>query len=287
MSFSLLANSIASGLLMGANYALFAVGLSLVFGVLKIINLAHGELLLAGAYVGYFAIRGMGVPLPLALLFSGLSVGIVGYLYYFVVRRIRDDELNTLILTYGVGVILTNLFLLLFTADERIINIPWLTEGVWLGPVQVNRGNLVSGLVSLLIIGGLTFFLARTETGKMIRASSMDREAAALVGVDVERIDRFAFVLGCALAGFAGPLFGIVSHINPVGGEAVTINAFILTVLAGLGSIPGLLLAGIILGLGEAIIVVFASTMFQGIFALALFVAVLFLRPEGIFGRRE
>ncbi len=285
MNAALLLNSIVSGVITGVNYALFAVGLSFIFGVLKVINLSHGELILLGGYVGYFSVKAAGLPFPLALVLSAGAVSALGFFYYFVLKRVRDDELNTLILTYGVGVILTNLFLLAWTADERIINIPWMTEGIRVGVIEMNRGNLVSAACGLVFIGGLALFLAKTDLGKKIRATSIDRDAASLVGIDVGRVDAIAFVIGCALAGVAGPLFGVVSHISPVSGEVITVNAFILTVLAGLGSIPGLILAGIILGVGESVIVVFTSSMFQGIFGLAIFIAVLFLRPEGIFGR--
>lgn len=285
MSIELIINSFVSGVISGINFALFALGLSFIFGILKVINLSHGELVLLGAYIGYWGMNKGNMPFSLTIPSAFICTGLLGLFYSSLIRRVRDNELNTLILTYGVGVILTNLFLILWTADERIINIPWMNEGLRLWILEISRGNIITAICSGLIILLLFLFLNYTKMGKSIRATASDRESAALVGINVDLMDRISFAIGCAMAGIAGPLFGIVSHINPVSGELIAINGFILTVLAGVGSIPGLIVAGMILGVGEALTVVFYSSMYQGVFAFLVFIFIMFFKPSGLFGR--
>ncbi len=280
--------SILSGILEGGNYALFALGLAFVFGIMRIINLAHGELLVLGGYVAYWALRICGVDpllsLPLAAL---VPAGVAWVTHRVLIRRVRTAaELNTLILTFGVGIFLANVFLQLWSADLRSVDVPWMQEPVGFGGVFVGVGEIVAFAVSVAGVLGLHVFLARTRTGKAIRATAMDRDAAALAGIDVERIDLLAFSVGGALAGLGGPLLGILSHLDPGAGLAVTIKGFILTVLAGVGSVPGLIVGGIVLGVGEAMTVTFASSSLRELFGFVLFLGILIVRPSGLFGRR-
>jgi len=279
--------SALSGVLEGANYALYALGLAFVFGIMRIINLAHGELLVLGGYVGYWILRIAGVDpllsLPLAAL---VPAGAAWAVHRVFLRRVRAAELNTLILTFGVGIFLANLFLQLWSADLRSIDVPWTRRAVGLAGIFIGAGEIAAFAVSLAGVLGLHLFLARTRTGKAVRATAIDRDAAALAGIDVERIDLLAFAIGGALAGLGGPLMGMLSHFEPGAGLAVTIKGFILTVLAGVGSIPGLLVGGLVLGVGEAATVTFAGSSFRELFGFLLFLGILVLRPTGLFGRR-
>ncbi len=280
--------SALSGVLEGTNYALYALGLAFVFGIMRIINLAHGELLVLGGYVAYWLLRACGVDpllsLPLSALVPAAAACVVHRLF---LRRVRAaPELNTLILTFGIGIFLANLFLQLWSADLRNIDAPWLQRSGGLGGVYVGAGEIAAFAVSLAGVLGLHAFLARTKTGKAVRATAVDREAAALAGIDVERIDLLAFSIGGALAGLGGPLLGMLSHFEPGAGLAVTIKGFILTVLAGVGSIPGLLAGGIVLGVGEAATVTFVGSSCRELFGFLLFLAVLVVRPSGLFGRK-
>lgn len=279
--------SIASGVFDGAAYALYALGLALVFGVLRVINLAHGELVVLGGYASYWLLVGAGIDpllsIPLAALASGAAA--IGAWRAFL-RRVRPSgELETLAVTYGLGVFLANLFLQAFTADLRSVDSGWMRTRVAMGGISAGAGEVAAFLLALSAVAALAFFLARTEAGRIVRAVAEDREAAALVGVDAGRVELLAFGLGGALAGLSGPLLGALAHLSPAAGSAVTIKSFILAVLAGLGSIPGVLAAGIVLGVGEALTVTFASSSWREFFGFGLFLGVLSIRPRGLFGR--
>ncbi len=280
--------SILSGVLEGGNYALYALGLAFVFGIMRIINLAHGEFLVLGGYVAYWIMRKWGVDpllsLPLAAL---VPCGAAWAADRIFIRRIRTTaELNTLILTFGLGIFLSNVMLQCWSADLRSVDVPWMQAPIALGGVYIGFGEIAAFSVSAAGVLGLHVFLRRTRTGKAIRATAIDRDAASLAGIDVERIDLLAFSIGGALAGLGGPLLGILSHLSPGAGIGVTIKAFILTVLAGVGSIPGLLAGGIILGVGEAMTATFVSSSVRELFGFILFLGILVVRPSGLFGRR-
>lgn len=280
--------STLSGVLDGGNYALYALGLAFVFGIMRIINLAHGEYLVLGGYVAYWLLVKFGIDpllsMPLAALLSG---GAAWGTYRVFLRRIRTTaELNTLILTFGVGIFLSNLFLHFWSADLRSIEVGWMQSTLSVRGIYIGFGEIVAFVVSLAGVLGLNAFLHRTRTGKAIRVTAIDRDAASLAGINVERIDLLAFSIGGVLAGLGGPLLGILSYLSPGIGIGMTIKAFILTVLAGVGSIPGLIVGGMILGIGEAMTVTFVSSSFRELFGFLLFLGILLVRPSGLFGRR-
>ncbi len=289
ISGSSIAQSLLSGVLDGADYALYSVGLAFVFGILRVINLAHGELVVLGGYVAYWLFVRWGVDPLLALPLAALASGAIGQLTYRIfLRRIREaPELNTLILTFGVGIFLANLFLQLWSGDLRSVEADWLQRAIRIGPLYVGVGELVAFAVSLACVLGLDAFLRRTRAGKAIRVTAIDRDSAALAGIDVERVDRGAFVIGAMLAGVAGPLLGILSHVSPNVGHGLTVKAFILTVLAGVGSIAGLVASGIVIGVGEAMTVTFVSSSVRELFGFVLFLVILLVRPSGLFGQRS
>jgi branched-chain amino acid transport system permease protein len=287
ISGSTVAQSLLSGVLEGTDYALYSLGLAFVFGILRIINLAHGEVVVLGGYVAYWMLVKFGIgplaALPLAAL-AGAAVGLASYRVFL--RNVRAaPELNTLILTFGIGIFLANLFLQMWSGDLRSIEVEWLQEPLSLGPIRVSAGELVAFAVSIAAVLGLQAFLARTRMGKAIRVTAIDRDSASLAGIDVERVDWAAFTVGGMLAGVAGPLLGVLAHVSPGAGAPLTIKAFILTVLAGIGSIPGLVVAGVILGVGEAMTVTFASSSYRELFGFGLFLLILLVRPTGLFGK--
>lgn len=282
------AQSLLSGVLEGGNYALYSLGLAFVFGILRVINLAHGEVVVLGGYVAYWALVRWGLHPLLSLPLAALAGGAVAALTYRVfLGRVRAaPELNTLILTFGIGIFLTNLFLQLWSADLRSLEVDSLQRSLELGPIRIGTGELLAFATSMLAVLGLHAFLRRTEAGKAIRVTAIDRDAAALAGIDVERVDRGAFVIGGMLAGVAGPLLGVVAHFSPGLGAPLTVKAFILTVLAGVGSMTGLIAAGVIIGVGEAMTVTFLSSSYRELFGFVLFLGILLLRPTGLFGQR-
>ncbi|MBI4961767.1 MAG: branched-chain amino acid ABC transporter permease [Desulfomonile tiedjei] len=288
ISLASIAQSVLSGLLEGVNYALYCLGLAFVFGIMRIINLAHGEFLVLGGYIGYWLLVLWGVNPLLAMPVAAAASGAVAFLSYRIfLQRIRTtSELNTLILTFGLGIFLANLFLELWTADIRHLGVDWLEEALVFLGVYVSVGEIFTSVIALVAIFGLHFFLTRSKTGLAIRVTAIDRDAAALAGINVGRVDLIAFSIGGLLAGLSGPLLGLLTHISPGAGVAVTIKAFILTVLAGVGSVLGLLVAGIILGVGEAMTVTFTNASYRELFGFVLFLVILLIRPSGLFGKR-
>jgi len=280
--------SLLSGMAEGVNYSLYCLGLAFVFGIVRIINLAHGEFLVLGGYIAYWLLVKWGVNPLLALPLAAAMAGVAAFVSYRVfLQRIRtSSELNTLILTFGLGIFLANLYLQLWTADIRNIGVDWMEQPLSFFGIYVSVGEILTILISLAVVFGLYFFLTRSRTGMAIRVTAIDRDAAALAGINVERVDLVAFTIGGLLAGVGGPLLGMLAHISPGAGLHITVKAFILTVLAGVGSIPGLLVAGMILGVGEALTVTFINASYRELFGFALFIAILVIRPSGLFGRR-
>ena len=280
--------SVLSGLLEGGNYALYSLGLAFVFGIMQIINMAHGEFLVLGGYIAYWLLVKAGLNPLLSLPIAALLAGGVSFATYRVfLQRIRTTvELNTLILTFGIGILLSNLYLQLWSADIRNISVGWMENPLGLAGVYISLGEIVTFAISFFAVLALYLFLRRTKLGKAIRITAIDRDAAALSGINVERVDLLAFSLGGALAGLGGPLLGMLSFVSPGTGIAITVKAFILTVLAGVGSIPGLIVAGMILGVGEALTVTFVSSSFRELFGFTLFLVILLIRPSGLFGQR-
>ncbi len=275
-------------MLEGVNYALFCLGLAFVFGIMRIINMAHGDFLVLGGYIAYWLLIKWGLnPLLSLPLAAAFAAGASFLIYRVFLQRIRTTaELNTLILTFGIGIFLSNLYLQLWSADLRNIGVHWMENPLQFGGIYISLGEIVTFAVSFAGVLVLHLFLGRSKLGKAIRITAIDRDAAALAGIDVEKIDLLAFSMGGLLAGLGGPLLGTLSFVSPGTGIAITIKAFILTVLAGVGSIPGLIVAGMILGVGEAMTVTFITSSYRELFGFVLFLVILLVRPSGLFGKR-
>lgn len=289
----LMAQNLVFGILVGALYGLAAVGLSLVFGVLKFLNVAHGELLMLGGYASFwiFALYGVDpfLALPLTMLFL-LVIGIVLYQVLFV-RMVKLTEAikikNTLLIGFGLSLVLQNLALRLWTADERGITTSysgWALSYFGVRFPVVRVAGLVIAFVSLL---ALHLFLQRTYSGKAIRATVEDWEAATLMGINIHKIYLLSFVLGSMLAGVAGTLVSVGYSINPAMGLHWTLKALIVVVLGGLGSIMGTFVGGLVLGVAESGSAFLIGGTYREIVSLFIFVLVLILRPQGLFGKRQ
>lgn len=281
----LILQAIYSGLLQGGSYALIALGLALVFGTMKVINLAHGELVLLAAYVAYAVESTFNVSPIVAIPVALVVVCISAVLVYFLVDRIQEDrELNSLILTYGIGVMLTNAILLIWKADIRSTKSAWLQDAVVVGPFYSMRSELVFFILSLVLMGLLWWWLARSWYGRAVRAVASNRDAAKLMGINPRTTEIVSFVVAGILAAFAGVALYSYGVIQPSLGHALTVKAFIITVLAGVGSIPGVLAGALLLGVVEALTVTLLSSALQEIAGMGLFLLVLFLMPNGLFG---
>ena len=281
----LILQAIYSGLLQGGSYALIALGLALVFGTMKVINLAHGELVLLAAYDAYAVEATFNVSPIVAIPVALVVVCISAVLVYFLVDRIQEDrELNSLILTYGIGVMLTNAILLIWKADIRSTKSAWLQDAVVLGPFYSMRSELGFFILSLVLMGLLWWWLAKSWYGRAVRAVASNRDAAKLMGINPRTTEIVSFVVAGILAAFAGVALYSYGVIQPSLGHALTVKAFIITVLAGVGSIPGVLAGALLLGVVEALTVTLLSSALQEIAGMGLFLLVLFLMPNGLFG---
>jgi branched-chain amino acid transport system permease protein len=284
--FELTLQAVYSGVLTGGYYALVALGLALVFGTMKIINLAHGELVLLSAYIAYTAESQFGLNPIAAIPFALVVVGIVAIVVYLLVGRIkRDRELNSLILTFGVGIILTNFVLLVWSADIHSTTTTWFQEAVVVGDILYSsRSEVLFFLISIALVFATWWWLTRTWYGRAIRAVSSNRDAAMLMGVNPRQTEILSFIVAGVLASVAGIAIYTGQVIQPSLGLALTIKAFIITVLAGMGSIPGVLLGAVLIGVIEALTVTYWSSALQEFTGMVLFLVVLLVRPQGLFG---
>jgi branched-chain amino acid transport system permease protein len=281
----LILQSLYSGLLAGGSYALIALGLALTFGTMKIINLAHGELVLLAAYVAYTIESAAGINPVMAIPIALVIVCSVAAVVYVLVSRIGTDrELNSLILTYGIGILLTNAVLLIWTADIHSTTDIWFLDAIQFGSLYSMRSELIFFLISLALLGLLWWWLSKSWYGRAVRAVSSNRDAAKLMGVNPQRTELISFIVAGVLASFAGVAIYCYGVIQPPLGHALTVKAFIITVLAGVGSIPGVLVGSILLGVTEMLTITFYSSALQELTGMVLFLLVLFVLPNGLFG---
>lgn len=280
----------ASGLLAGAFYGLIASGFALVFGVARVFNLAHGELLMAGAYLAERAWAWGHVHPLLAFPFAALLMGVVAASGQPLLRRVPagpDLELRVLVLTFGGSLFIQSLLQTAFTSDYRLLVVSGWDTGIGPPGLRLPIGRLVAGAVGLTVLILLHLLLGRTRFGKALRAVSADREAASMMGVDPAWADRWALGLGGALAGAAGTLFAALHYVTPSAGVDATITALILTIMGGVGQMLGLLFAGLGFGLAEGLAVAWLGAQWREAFALAVLLGLLRWRGHGLAAGRR
>jgi branched-chain amino acid transport system permease protein len=286
------AQNLVFGLFVGGLYGIAAVGLSLVFGVQKVLNVAHGSLIMLGGYVSFWIFTWYGIDPFLAIVVTAALLFGLGLLLYlglfrFVTRLGEEERIkNSLLISFGLTLVLENVAIQLWTADERAITTSYAGDGVTIADVAFPYTRMASLIVAGICVFALHQFLTRTFAGKAIRATSEDWEAASLMGINVQRTYVVAFAIGTALAGIAGALVGVSYLIAPSIGLAWTLKALVVVVLAGMGSIMGAFFAGILLGLAEALSIYVFGSSYREVVGLVLFVLVLLVRPQGLFGRR-
>jgi branched-chain amino acid transport system permease protein len=288
-----LAQNLVSGILVGGLYGLVAVGLSLVFGVTKFLNVAHGELLMLGGYAAFWVFTLWGVDpfasLPLVVIFL-LLIGLVLYKLLFsrMVKLTEDVKIkNTLLIGFGLSLVLQNVALRLWSADDRGITTAYAGQAFTLLGIRFPVVRVASLAIALVCLLALHLFLRRTYMGKAIRATVEDWEAATVTGIDVHKVYLVSFLLGAALAGVAGSLVSVGYSIQPAMGLEWTLIALIVMVLGGLGNIFGTFVAGLILGVTQSLTSYWIGGTYREIVALLLFLLVLVFRPQGLFGARE
>ena len=282
----ILLQGVVSGLLAGGLYAMVALGLALVFGVMRVINLAHGTLLMLGSYTTYwlFALYGMNPFLSLFLSFPILFV-VGGVLQkVFVHRVVNAPELSSLLLTFGISIFIANMAMLAWTSDYR--SVEFLTGSFLLGPIALSKPRLVTFGFALAITGVAFLLLNKTKIGKAIRATSQQREVAQVCGINVRRIDLITFGLGAGLAGVGGSLVSVMFSVFPEMGQIYVFKSFLVIVLGGAGNYPGAFFGGLILGVVEGLASLLLSAQLSEVIAYMLLVIVLLVRPTGLFRGR-
>lgn len=278
---------IVSSFSLGSFYALLALGFSLIFGITRAFNLAHGELILLSGYLAYALSKGLGAPVLLTLPVCMLVLPLVTMLLHRFLRHVREPfELNSLVVTFGLSLVLQNVMLFAFSANFRLLpkaDFPMLPPGV---SAVVNPGQILLIGLSLLATAATHVLLQRTFLGKALRATIQEREAARLAGIPVERMGVIAFALGGTLIGLAGPLYGQSAYLQPFAGAEPTLTAIIVTIFAGVGRTRGILLGGWILGFVESAASLLLGISWREMVAAVLLIALLLMRPEGLLSLR-
>lgn len=288
MAWDLLLPAVLDGLTNGAVYALVALGLTLIYGVLHIINFAHGSLLMLALYAAYFLYSLLGISpyaaLPILMpAFFALGYGVQRWI---VAPASHGREQNVLMITLGLAIVLDNLALYAFTSTTRSIDLPLAGESIDFGVAVIGVPKLIACAGALLLAGALWLMLARTDLGRAIRAVAHEPEGARLVGIRVERIYAITFGIGTACVAASACLLLPSFYVTPQVGYAFVLIAFTTVVLGGMGSLPGALLAGLLLGVIEAVSGLYLGESLGQLGIYAVFILILLFRPTGLFGAR-
>lgn len=284
---TLFAQVFANGILLGGLYALMALGLALVWGVLNIVNLSHGAFIMLGAYATYYIFETLGIdpilalPAAMAILFAlGYAVqrGILGLV-------IRGPMFNTLLITFGLEVVFTYLAQLAFSADFRTINPPYAGNSVTVAGITLPLVRIAAFGIALGLAAAVWVMLGYTRIGRSIRAAAQNLTAARLYGVEPRSLYALTFGLGAALAGAAGGLYGLVSQINPYVGAPLTAKSFVIAIVGGLDSPFGVVAGGLFLGVAESLTALLVGPTYTDVVSLGILLLVLVVRPTGLLGR--
>jgi branched-chain amino acid transport system permease protein len=283
----LLAQILVNGVLQGGLYAVMALGLALVWGVLNIVNLAHGAFIMLGGYASWYLYTYLhidpflGLPLTAVVMFAfgyGIQRGLLNLV-------IRAPMFNTLLITFGLEVVLTYLAQLVFSADFRTINPPYAGSSLALGPLVLPLARLAAFAVAIFLTVSMWLFLLHARLGRAIRATAQNLVAARLYGVEPRHLYAMTFGLGIALAGMAGTLYGTVSQINPYIGASLTAKSFAISIIGGLENPLGVLVGGLFLGIVESLTSLYIGQTYADVASFGILVLVLIVRPGGLLGK--
>ena len=284
-----LAETVLWGIANGGIYILLATGLNIIFGVMKLVNFAHGQLLMVGAFIAYETTSIVGLNPYLSIFVSMGSVALIGImLEKFAFRRVRGTEkLNEIFISLGLIYVFQSVATLFWEKNYNI-RIPSPLGGLSLviGEISINYDRIVAMIIVIVILIGIVLLTRKTKMGLAMRATSQKSDASMLMGINVGRVYLFTFAVGAALAGAAGALYGILSSFNPATGALPTIKAFAIIILGGLGSIPGAVTGGLLYGIAENTAAYLTNGIWQDAVAFVLLIAVLVIRPTGLFGEK-
>ncbi len=281
-----LVQQLVNGLLIGCVYSLIAIGLTLIWGVMNIVNFAHGDFLMLSMFVSFWLYALYGIDPLFAIPACTLLLFVLGLLIYkYAVSKVmRGPMLAQLVVTFGVSIFIANTAVLLWTPDFRLIDKP-LLSGTWsFGTVQVSVPKAVASLGSVLASAGVFLFLQRTRTGKAILATEMNRESALLVGIDTDRVNALSFAIGSALVGIAGGFLAMYYYIYPQVGGLFGLISFCIVAFGGFGSIEGAFIAGILIGIVQTLGGYFFDPAYKYAIVFVLYLVTVWIRPQGLMG---
>jgi branched-chain amino acid transport system permease protein len=282
-----LIQGIISGLLMGCIYALIAAGLSLIFGLMEIVNFAHGEFLMLGMYTAFWTYTLFGLDPLFSVPICGGALFVLGVLTHkAIIRRILGAPmLAQIFATFGLGIFLRAAAQFLWTPDFRQVSEPLVQGPIKLFGVSVGLAQLVAAVASLLAFGLLIWFITKTETGAALEATAQDRQAASLMGINTERMFTLGWGISSACVGVAGAFLASFFYVFPYVGSLFALLAYVIVALGGFGSIPGSLVAGILIGLVEVLAGLLIAPAFKYVAVFAIYLVIVLIRPQGLFGK--
>ena len=274
-----------NGLVTGCFYALIALGLTLIFGMMGIVNFAHGEFFVLGGVFAYIFVSLFGVPFWLAVILVVVVMTLIGALFdVLLLRPLRSAHiLSTALVTIGLSIFLLNTTLVLFGPSPRAVETGFARAPILIGPVVLTQARLFAVILGIAAIVLAHLLIQKTRLGRAMRATFQNRDAAALVGVNIEFVFTFTFALGTAMAALAGALLGAIFVVHPSTAEVATLKAFVVVILGGMGSFPGAIAGGLILGIVESLWGGFVSSGYQDVIGFVLVILILLFRPTGLF----
>lgn len=276
------------GILMGGVYALAALGISLIFGVMKITNFAHGALITVGMYVTFEFCVLLGITPYVALPLVMTMMFIIGYFIqkFFLNPLMGVAGHNQLLLTQGLSIVIENIILVVFSANYKSISVPGFESALRFGSITVNKPKLVAFIFVAVIAGGIYVLLEKTDLGRAIRATSVQPDGATLMGIVVPRINQIAFGIGIVCAGVAGALLTPTQYIYPTSGNSYSLKCFVIAVFGGLGNIWGAIFAGLIIGVVESFSALYLGGSWSELVVYMIFILTLIIKPTGLLGKK-
>lgn len=289
MDLTIIGAAVINGILMGGIYTLVASGLTLIYGVLHIINFAHGSLLMVSMFGVYYLVTKLGVDPYLSLIVTMPTMFVMGYVLYkyFIGKLSYGKDENILLITLGLSIVIENLALMFFTGDSRTISMSYSDKMFEVGPLLVGLPKVISFFAAMMMCALLGIFITKTDTGRAIRAVAKERMGARLVGIDVDKVFAISFGLGMATLGAAASLLMPIFYVSPTTGHVFVMVAFTVVVLGGMGSFLGAVVGGLIVGLTESFGGLYLGESLGQIGISLIFILILLFRPSGLFGDKR
>jgi branched-chain amino acid transport system permease protein len=285
---TLVLQGVLSGLLFGGVYSLMAVGLTLIFGVMRVVNFAHGDMMVWGMYLAYMLATRAGVDPYVSFVGCAGALFALGFLVQrgLVDRIVEAPHEMQILLMLGVALVLENVALVAFGPEPTRVRSPLAATAVWLGPIFVDVARLVTFVVAVALTLALWLFLFKTDLGRTIRAAADNSYGALVIGTDVRRVYAVAFGVGAACVGAAGALVSPILPFQPPTGLSLSVASFNIVIIGGMGSLPGAFVGGLLVSLAESLGAVFLKPSLKELFSFSLLILILLFRPAGLFGRR-